>query len=348
VSAPLRIESLGAEAGGLEAFDRVRDEIGIYAGTGPEGVTPGVACVLAWRGSTPVARASIQIARDLHDAPGATGMIGHYEASEAEAGTAVLVSACRALAAQGADRVVGPMNGSTWARYRLALRGPAEGPQADPGVEAGDPPPFLTEPWNPARYSDDFSAAGFSIEARYESRVDERLDREADDAAERDAGVRAAGIRVRPLDLSRFDAELDALYAMSLASFGANLYYGPIASEAFRAQYQKARPLIDPELVLIAEDARGAPIGFQFAFVDPLSPAGLPPRAVVKTVATVPAARGKGLADHLLDRLRRRAHTLGCGSAIHALIHVKNVSMRMSSRHESRLFRRYALYRWTP
>jgi GNAT superfamily N-acetyltransferase len=338
-SAP-RVESFAAEPRRLEAFERVRAAVGLYAAAGAEPVALGTTCLLAWRGDDPVARATVHAARDLHDAPGLTGLVGHYEALDQEAGVAVLEAACRALSEQRVDRVLGPMNGSTWARYRLTLRSGPEG--------LDDPAPFLAEPWNPARYPEDFGAAGFVVESRYESRLVEPLDREPADAAELAASVRARGLRVRSLDLDRFEAELALLHEMSLAGFADNLYYAPIGFEAFRAQYDKVRPLVDPELVLIAEDASGQAVAFQFAYRDPLTPPGQPPRAVVKTIATIPAARGKGLAGHLFDLVHRRAHDRGCRSAIHALMHVQNLSTRMSARLESRPFRRYALYRWAP
>ena len=334
----LRIEPFDAAPGALEAFERVRDAIGIHPPGSAEPVPSGTRCLIAWRGESPVARCTTSVAPDLRDAPGSSGLIGHYEALDAEAGVAVLNAACRTLADRQVARVLGPMNGSTWARYRLVL-------PAEPG-EPPAAPPFLAEPWNPPRYVQDFADAGFEVEARYESRVDEGLERDAEDAAALAATVAASGIQVRPLDLSRFDRELETLFEISVAAFAGNLYYTPIGVEAFRAQYQKARAAIDPELVLIAEDGSGVAVAFQFAFVDPLSPAGAPPRAVVKTVATAPAARGQGLAGHLLDRIRARAREAGCGCVIHALMHVRNFSMRMSARHHSRVFRRYALFRW--
>jgi GNAT superfamily N-acetyltransferase len=69
---------------------------------------------------------------------------------------------------------------------------------------------------------------------------------------------------------------------------------------------------------------------------------------VVKTVATAPGARGLGLGGHMLDLIRQRARALGGRGVIHALMHVDNFSMRMSARHRTRVFRRYALYQWTP
>jgi len=333
----LRVESFTASREKLTAFEQVRDAVGIYTGAAPEPVPEGTLCFVAWEGEAPFARASAWVAPGLHHAPGASGLVGHYEALRPDAGVAVLTAACRALSERRVARVLGPMNGSTWSRYRLALR-----------ASESDPPPFLAEPWNPARYPDDFAAAGFVPEAHYESREDDRLDEDARDAEQLAESVRRAGVRVRTLDLARFDEELAALFALSLSAFADNLFYTPIDLPAFRAQYEKMRPFIDPELVLIAEDARGRPVAFQFAYQDPLAPPGLPPRVIVKTVATSVAMRGLGLGGHLLDRIRRRARALSCGSVIHALIHAHNLSLRMSARHHGRQFRRYALYRWAP
>jgi len=330
------------DADGLtKAYPQVREEVGVYGVSGPEPLPPEVTGVIAL-GDRPLACCSLTTAADLHGAPGVTGMIGHYEALGEEAGVAVLEHARDALAERGVARVLGPINGSTWARYRLAL--PSE--PSDPGF---DPPHFLGEPCNPFSYPEHFGAAGFDIVARYESRIDEAPGEEAADAPKLAARVHAGGLRVRPLDPGRFDEELGMLYTVSLEAFAENLYFTPLDSDSFRRMYQGIRPSIDPGLVLIAEDSCGAPVAFQFAFLDPLSRRdGRAPRAIVKTVATLPAARGRGLAGHMLDLLRQAASERGCGAVIHALMHVANFSMNMSARHRTRVFRRYALYQWRP
>jgi GNAT superfamily N-acetyltransferase len=237
--------------------------------------------------------------------------------------------------------VLAPINGSTWGRYRLALAAGAG--------DAPESPPFLGEPVNPAAYPAWLEAAGFAITARYESRVDESPGEPARDARELDRRVSQAGLSVRALDLDRFEDESRVLFELSLASFAGNPFYTPIAWEEFRDQYARLRGMLRPELVLIAEDAAGRPVAFQFAYMDPLAAAGgAAPRAIVKTVATLPAARGMGLAGHMLDLLRERAVALGARAVIHALMHVSNYSMNMSARHRSRVFRRYALYAWRP
>jgi GNAT superfamily N-acetyltransferase len=138
------------------------------------------------------------------------------------------------------------------------------------------------------------------------------------------------------------------MFELSLVAFAENRYYTAIGFDAFHAMYQRMRPLLVPELVTLAHDSRGRLAGYLFAYPDPVPAGGTPNRVIVKTVATAPAMRGKGLGHRLLDHVRRTAYERGYRVAIHALMHVDNASMRMSARHESEVFRRYALYQWSP
>lgn len=329
------IEAFGPEEGARMAeFAAVRDAIGYPSADEP--VPPDARCMLARRGGEPVARLAYTRAHDLRGAPGVTALIGWYEAADADAGIALLRRAVDALASTGAARVLGPMQSSTWGRYRLALPpGPAD---------AHAEPPFLSEPWNPRRYPEDWQATGFRVAATYESAIVEDLsasDPRREELAER---VRARGATIRPLDLDRFDDELRAIYELSVAAFAENLYYSPIAFDEFRARYTPLRPLLDPALVRMAEDAEGRLLGFVFAFPDLLTMRdGRPTRAVLKTLATAPAARGLGLGTFLTDEVRRLAHEKGYASVIHALMQADNASVTIS-RHSARVFRRYALY----
>lgn len=319
-------------------FNAVRDRIGYPMADVP--VPPSARCsVVSDPLGAPAARLSMELVRDLHGAPGVTGLIGHYESTHAGAAALMLRRAVIDLRQRGAERILAPMNGSTWGRYRFVL---------PPELGEGDPePPFLSEPVNPPEYPLDFREAGFRVAARYESAIIDDLsapDAKREQSAER---IRARGAVVRPLDLDRFDDELRALYDLSVASFAQNLYYSPIGFDEFRARYLPLRPLLDPELVRLAEDADGRLLGFVFAFPDLLTMRdGRPTRAVLKTLATAPAARGLGLGTFLSDEVRRLAHERGYASVIHALMQADNASVTIS-RHTARVFRRYALYEWT-
>ncbi len=334
-----RIERAAPGRSAPEGFDALGARVHGRADTDP---STGTTRWVAYRGSEPAARLSTQVADGLHGAPGRSGLVGHYDALAAEAGVSLLRAAREELAAAGVERVLGPMNGSTWRRYRLAL-------PSEPGDPTFDPPVFLGEPQNPIDYPSHFEQAGFARAARYESRIEPAVRADAAALGEGHARLAAAGIRIRALDPARFEEEIRALFDLSRDAFANNLYYTPITFEEFRAMYGAIRPLLDPSLVILAEEASGRLMGYLFSYPDPLSDRGAgPARAVAKTVAVSPAARRVGLGAAMLDTLCAAAARRGIGSMIHALMHVDNASMRMSARHESRIFRRYALYEWTP
>jgi GNAT superfamily N-acetyltransferase len=331
----VRVEEFRPPSGLLGEFESVHAAAGHLAPDEPLGEN--ARGVVAFRGFRPVARMSLAFAHDLHGAPGRTGLVGHYEAVDREVGTALLGRGLRTLRRDGARRVLGPINGSTWGRYRLVVDG-------DLGID----PPFLSEPENPPEYVDDFREAGFRVVAEYESAVVEDLAAADPRAPEYSARLATQGATMRTLDLDRFDEELDAVHRLSVEAFAQNRYYAPISLDAFRARYLPMRPFVDPDLVRLAVGADGALLGFVFAFPDLLSAhGGRPTRVVLKTLATAPAARGLGLGSLLTDEVRRIAREKGYRAVIHALMEAGNPSVRIS-RHSARVMRRYALFGWEP
>ena len=285
-----------------------------------EPVPNGVRCLLARRKGKPAARLAFGTAMGL-------SFIGWYEALDSEAGVALLQQAREDLRQAGAREIVGPLNGSTWGRYRLVVPG------------TGNAAPFLGEPWNPPEYPSQWEAAGFRPIAEYESRIFH--DPEADANRLRASEARAAeqGIRVRPLDLERWEHELRDIHALSLASFADNPFYTSIGLDSFRAANNKLRPLLVPELVRLAHDAGGRLLGLAFAYPD-----GASGRVVLKTLATAPEARGLRLATLLTEQIHAAACEQGASAVIHALMHVSNRSAQMSVDRRTELFRRYVLY----
>jgi GNAT superfamily N-acetyltransferase len=260
------------------------------------------------------------------------GLIGHYAARDAEAAAQLLELACERLAAQDCTMAVGPMDGSTWQHYRLL-------------TERGSEPGFFLEPDNPDEWPAHFSGNGFTVLATYVSalatnlsRPDPRLVRVAERAA-------ARGIRIRALDLERFEAELRCLHRLALAGFEQNFLYTPIDESEFMALYRPLRPTIRPELSLIAE-RHGQPVGFVFALPDLLQVrrGESIDTVILKTVAVHPDHRSGGLGSLLVARCHEVAHSLGYRRAIHALMHETNDSRKISRRNEARVMRRYALF----
>jgi GNAT superfamily N-acetyltransferase len=275
---------------------------------------------------TVVARASLWW-REVPKYPGhRVGLIGHYAAYEVAEAEMLLTMACEELAQKGCTLAVGPLDGSTWRRYRLLS-------------ERGTAPLFFLEPDNPDDWPGHFLAADFLPLARYHSTLREGL-------AQISTGSPKCRIdvRMRTLDLTRIDAELPALWRFSEAAFADNLLYSPISEEEFESIYRRLLPLIRPEWVLLAEH-RGELVGLCLAVPDLLqAQRGESLDTVVfKTLAVAPEVRGAGLGAMLVEEVGRRALSQGVHRAIHALMLEDNYSMRIDGS-VTRPLRTYTLY----
>jgi GNAT superfamily N-acetyltransferase len=265
------------------------------------------------------------------------GLIGHYAASDAPSGQLILGRACERLRQEGCTLAVGPLDGSTWRRYRFVID------RGDRDERGNYHFPFFLEPDQPDSWPGYFEAEGFRVLTMYRSALATDLDRwleTAETTREKDLGI-----SMRSIDLNDPDAELRRLYRVATASFSTNYLYTPIAELEFVRQYRAVLPFVRCELVSIAE-RDGDPIGFLFAIPDALearrTPGGAIETIIVKTVAVAPECRGMGLGTLLVHRTHAVAARLGFSRAIHAMMHDGNVSQRISG--DARTIRRYALY----
>lgn len=275
-------------------------------------------CSLWWRQAGSIAGAKV-------------GAIGHYAARDASAAQRILRHACDALAREGCRLAVGPMDGTTWRRYRFVS-------------ERGSEPPFFLEPDNPDEWPGHFQDAGFTPLARYYSAVTDHLDRRDPDLPRRAESFARRGIRIRSWDPADAERELRCLYAVSRVSFRNNLLFAPIAEAEFLAMHRPLLPHIDPRLILLA-DKEEQTVGFAFAVPDRLQARRGQPidTVIVKSLAILPGRRYAGLGGLLLGRAQERAACLGYLRAIHALMHQGNASRSLSAR-SAHPMRQYTLY----
>jgi GNAT superfamily N-acetyltransferase len=258
------------------------------------------------------------------------GLIGHYAAADPAVASRLLDAACARLADAGCTMAIGPMDGSTWRRYRLL-------------TERGGEPTFFMEPDNPDEWPAHFAGSGFKTLAQYYSALCEDLGAvQADDpVAQR---LRGQGFTVRPIEVARIDAELSALWTLATDAFAGNLLYTPIDQAEFRSIYTPLLPVLQPQLVLIAEHG-GRAVGFSLAVPDVMQARhGQSIDTVVfKTLGVASSMKQRGIGKWLFDCTIQAARALRFRRAIYALIHADNPSGRLA--HPSgRDFRRYALY----
>ncbi|PTY01466.1 N-acetyltransferase [Verrucomicrobia bacterium LW23] len=265
------------------------------------------------------------------------GTIGHFAATGPIAAAAVLDEASRLLRQAGCTCAVGPMDGTTWRKYRFVtdLRGERDSAE----------PPFMLEPQNPDDYPKWFMQNGFAPLAQYSSTLVTDLEREDPRADRARARLAAGGIEIRAMDPARFDADLEAVYHLSCQSFTQQYLYTPIDLPHFLALYQPLRARMVAEMVLLAWQGATL-VGYLFGIPD-LTQAqrGLQVNtAIIKTLAILPARAFAGLGAVLVNEFHRRARAMGMTRCIHALAHEGNARSQNISSFFGERMRGYTLY----
>ncbi|HEU4782751.1 MAG TPA: GNAT family N-acetyltransferase [Ktedonobacterales bacterium] len=260
------------------------------------------------------------------------GLIGHYAADDDTLAETLLRHACDRLRQAGCTIAIGPMDGSTYNRYRLV-------------TEPGADPPFFLEPTNPASWPAHFTGNGFAPLAEYYSAVQDHLEATDPRIPDIERRMSAAGVHVRPLDPAAFERDLRGVYPVVAAGFAESLLASPIDEEAFVAQYRPLESLLVPELAQIAETDERA-VGFLLVVPDWLQAqrGELIDTGIAKTTAVLPDYQRQGLSILLAARAIAAGRALGYTRAIHALIREDNVSRRLSDVYHGRVIRRYTLY----
>ncbi len=248
-----------------------------------------------------------------------TAAVGKFRCESADAGAALLEACAGRLAREGFQAFIGPMDGDTWHSYRVV-------------TESDGSPPFLMEPVSGPQDRSAFAASGFAVLSEYVST------RTSLDAAIGPSPAAMDGVEVTPWDGGDAARLIGQLFALSAGAFAGNAFFKPLDQAGFLKLYEPVMPLIDRRFVLFARDRDGELAGFLFGLPNRLEGAS-PRTAILKTYASL--KRGVG---HLLaDQFHRRAREAGFTHAIHALMHVDNISLERSKRYQGTVFRRYAL-----
>lgn len=259
-----------------------------------------------------------------------TGFIGHFELVGPEYAKDLLQAACRELRGQGCDIAVGPMDGNTWHRYRLVTH-------SDPAAA-----PFFMEPANPGFYPAVFRNSGFEVLARYYSTKCDSAAVKPSELIRYRERLAKSGVTLRSLDAGNPNSELKLFYEISRSSFGSNFLYQPISEEEFFAMYKPLLPLLNPELVLVAEVDNHA-VGYMLMVPDVFDGAGGTKNIIAKTAARIPGKHLAGLGSLMLLEAQDKAFSLGYASVTHALMHESNSSLNICRRY-GRIIRQYELF----
>jgi hypothetical protein len=194
---------------------------------------------LAMRGGRDVGRISAQIDRLVKDA--AIGHFGLIAAEDDPAVFAALFSAAEAwLKQRGKTKVVGPFNLSINEETGLL-------------IEGFDTPPMIFMAHDPRYAAARIEAQGYSkakdvVAYLFDMKVDfpPRIRK----LAERFA---SSGVTLRPIDMSRFDAEFSMVMEIFNDAWSENWSFVPFTDAELKHMAKGLKPLIDPRITAVAE-----------------------------------------------------------------------------------------------
>ena len=240
------------------------------------------------------------------------GYIGCFEMGDKESGKRQLEDYIRQLKDAGHKRIIAPIDGDTWHNYRLMNW-------------SNGTPVFPLELQNPLWYNDIYKELGFKplMKYRSDSFIIDNIKPLVNDGSS--------------LSIRNFcDGDLKIIYDISLQSFDKNFLYSDITFEEFKKLYEPILPLIDQELVIIAE-VSGIPAGFMFSFIANNV-------QILKSIAILPNFRSSGVGTKLINHVLLAEQRKDAKTAIAALMSEGNNSNKIVSKYNSEKIREYTLY----
>jgi len=256
------------------------------------------------------------------------GFIGHYAANSLKAGLELLELAFAELKRKGCNYVIGPIDGSTWKRYRLI-------------TESCGEPIFSLEPVNPMSWNNHFQLSGFRSIKTYGSSLNKDLKAKDPDMKSIKARMTKQGVKLRSLDIENLQHELEGIHRVTMDAMSDNFLFSPVDKATFLKEQMKLTALADPDLVVVAEKANKI-VGYLFSYPDRHS-IEIPQRLIMKTVARDRDEKLKGLGRYLFQEAHTRAHEKGFREAIHALYATGNTASEICQFYGEQI-RCYALY----
>ncbi|MBM4460499.1 MAG: N-acetyltransferase [Chloroflexi bacterium] len=189
-----------------------------------------------------------------------TGAFGFFESVDDQAVADALLNAAECwVRDQGMTVIRGPQNFST--NQEIALL-----------VEGFDEPPMVMMTYNPRYYAGlierhgygkamDVYAYIFELAESFKA-APQKVFRVAEKAAQR------AGIHVRKVDMRHFAREIELIKAVYNSAWERNWGFVPMTEREIDHLANGMKPVLDPNLIFIAETAGGKPVGISLALPD--------------------------------------------------------------------------------
>ena len=258
-----------------------------------------------------------------------TWCIGNYESVNDENISTKLIKYLSSEAKEnGAEFLIGPMNGSTWDSYRFCVN--------------HNQPNFFLEPYHHLYYNDHFFNAGFKIIAKYFSSIDTSLKYDNADVITREKELKNSGVTFRNIRLDEYEKELEKLFEFNAIAFKTNFLYTPLNKVEFIKKYAETKKMIDPDFVILAEDRNKNLIGYFFCINDVFNKKEK--SLIIKTIARHPDKKWTGLGHVIGNMIYRKAVEKKYTSVIHAFMYEQGTSTTISKKFFGDIYKNYVLY----
>ncbi len=211
---------------------------------------------LARRQGRVVGRISAQVCELVQQRRPGLGQWGMFESvDDAEVAQALIQAAESWLRAQGMIRAQGPISISIWDEPGLLIQGFDSPPKAMMGHHL----PYYQKHIEAASYAGckDLFAWAVEIDHGFPEIVNRIVS----------IGQRNSRIRIRPVDIRRFDAEAEIILGILNDAWSENWGFVPLTPSEVRHVGKKLKPIVIPHQVLIAE-YDGEPVAFLISIPD--------------------------------------------------------------------------------
>jgi len=205
----------------------------------------------------PLARMVGRITSDFNSPDGKSlGLIGFFEAlNNQEAAESIFKEAVKWFREQNIDRIIGPMDEDIW-HACLMNKGPFDGTS------------FLMEPYNPDYYPELWENFGFRKISSYSTKQVDELKPLVKTLKEFKTFLKEKKYKLRPLNMNCFSEELKLMYDLFNQTYCQSFMYIKPSMEDFISFFEEIQPIIDPELIIFAQDQSGENIAFLVALPD--------------------------------------------------------------------------------
>ncbi len=170
------------------------------------------------------------------------GFFGFFECvNDPAVATALLSAARKWVLGRGAEFMRGPVNPST--NYECGLL-----------IDGFDSDPMVMMTYNPRYYAELMNQAGlhkakdlYAYLSNANTIEMKKIDRVADKV------LKTTGVRVRPINMKNFEAEVGRVWEVYSAAWARNWGFIPMSREEFAQMGKEMKMILKPELVLIGE-----------------------------------------------------------------------------------------------